>query len=89
MRIFGIPRWIVVSVVILALPWLVLNLIVPPLVAPTPAGPAVAPDPAHHPQAIIQVYGADVYGIRGNVAIHTWIALKARNAPRVAASAAR
>ena len=39
-----------------------------------------APDPANHPEAVVQVYGADVWGFRGNFAIHTWIATKAENA---------
>jgi len=47
---------------------------------PTPAGKAHAPDPATHEDAIVQVYGADVWGIRGKFAIHTWIATKARGA---------
>jgi len=47
---------------------------------PTPAGAANAPAPANHQDAIIQVYGADVWGFRGRFAIHTWIATKARGA---------
>ena len=47
---------------------------------PTPAGAAQAPDPSSHQDAIIQVYGADVWGFRGKFAIHTWIATKARGA---------
>ncbi len=49
-------------------------------IEPEPVGAAVAPDPARHEEAIIQVYGADVWGFRGNFAIHTWIATKARGA---------
>ena len=45
---------------------------------PAPVGAAMAPDPRRHQDAIIQVYGADVWGFRGNFAIHTWIATKAR-----------
>jgi hypothetical protein len=48
---------------------------------PDPAGQALAPDPKMHPEAVIQVYGADVWGFRGNFAIHTWIAVKGRNEP--------
>lgn len=48
---------------------------------PTPAGPPIAPDPEVHPQAIIQVYGADVWGVRGRFAIHTWVATKGVNEP--------
>ncbi len=47
---------------------------------PRPVGDAVAPDPAIHRDAVIQVYGANVWGLRGKFAIHTWIAVKARNA---------
>lgn len=47
---------------------------------PHSAGPAVAPDPGSFEDAIIQVYGADVWGFRGRFAIHTWIATKAKGA---------
>ncbi len=47
---------------------------------PQPLAAAMAPDPLRHRDAIIQVYGADVWGFRGNFAIHTWIATKARGA---------
>lgn len=47
---------------------------------PEPHGVAFAPDPAAHPEPLIQVYGADVWGWRGNFAIHTWIATKAQDA---------
>ena len=47
---------------------------------PEPFGAARAPDPLDHQEAIIQVYGADVWGFRGNFAIHTWIATKPRGA---------
>jgi hypothetical protein len=43
---------------------------------PVGVGDAVAPDPATHRDAIVQVYGADVWGFRGNFAIHTWVATK-------------
>ena len=36
----------------------------------------IAPDPKETKEAVLQVYGADVYGWRGNFAIHTWIAAK-------------
>ncbi|WP_370584003.1 DUF3750 domain-containing protein [Motiliproteus sp. SC1-56] len=45
-----------------------------------PAG--IAPDPASTPEPVVQVYGAPAWGWRGWFAIHTWIATKARNAPR-------
>ena len=47
---------------------------------PKPFGTAMAPDPHDHEDAIIQVYGADVWGFRGKFAIHTWIATKAHGA---------
>ncbi len=39
-----------------------------------PAG--IAPTPDETPEAVIQVYGAPVYGWRGWFAIHTWISVK-------------
>ena len=47
---------------------------------PTPFGPAHAPSPNAYADAVIQVYGADVWGMRGWFAIHTWIATKGRGA---------
>ena len=47
---------------------------------PVPYGKAVAPDPSVNPEPIVQVYGADVWGLRGKFAIHTWVATKARHA---------
>jgi hypothetical protein len=35
-----------------------------------------APDPAAHPEAVVQVYGARTVGLRGALAVHTWIAVK-------------
>lgn len=46
------------------------------LIKPSPFGPAIAPDPVTHAGAVIQVYGADVWGVRGHFAIHTWVATK-------------
>lgn len=48
---------------------------------PEAVGESRAPEPATHPEAVVQVYGADVWGFRGKFAIHTWVATKARNAP--------
>lgn len=45
-----------------------------------PAG--IAPDPDSTPEAVVQVYGAPVYGWRGWFAIHTWIAVKPSEAER-------
>ena len=36
----------------------------------------IAPDPALTQEAVLHVYGADAWGWRGWVAIHTWIAAK-------------
>src|SRR5215467_15181845 len=36
----------------------------------------LAPDPATHPEAIVQVYAARVIGWRGAFGVHTWIAVK-------------
>jgi hypothetical protein len=47
---------------------------------PVSAGEAIAPNPADFPDAVVQVYGADVWGVRGRFAIHTWIATKAPGA---------
>lgn len=47
---------------------------------PKPIGPPVAPVPAEHREAVVQVYGADVWGVRGLFAIHTWLAVKAPDA---------
>ena len=48
---------------------------------PTVVGPPVAPDPLEHEAPVVQVYGADVWGVRGRVAIHTWVATKAADEP--------
>ena len=48
---------------------------------PEVVGPPVAPDPVDYTDAVIQVYGADVWGARGRVAIHTWVATKAQDEP--------
>lgn len=39
----------------------------------------IAPDPASHPEAIVQVYAARAFKWRGAFAVHTWIALKPAN----------
>ena len=50
------------------------------LLKPTPVGPPGAPHPSQYSEAVVQVYGANVWGIRGRFAIHTWIAMKPRGA---------
>ena len=40
----------------------------------------IAPDPAGHREALVQVYGARAFGWRGAFAVHTWIAVKRRDA---------
>ena len=47
---------------------------------PTPYAAPTPPDPAREAEAVVQVYGADVWGFRGHFAIHTWVATKARDA---------
>jgi hypothetical protein len=42
----------------------------------------LAPDPETHPEAVVQVYAARVFGWRGAFAVHTWLAAKPRNAAR-------
>ena len=42
----------------------------------------IAPDPATHPEAIIQIYGARAYSWRGLFGVHTWIAVKPSGAPQ-------
>ncbi len=69
---FGVIMFIVISIASL---WVTSWALEPEAV-----GAALAPDPLQHQDAIIQVYGADVWGFRGNFAIHTWIATKARAA---------
>lgn len=49
---------------------------------PESVGPAEAPAPDNHSGAVVQVYGADVWGVRGSFAIHTWIVTKAADAQR-------
>lgn len=39
----------------------------------------IAPLPVHTEEAVVQVYGAPVYGWRGKFADHTWIAVKPEN----------
>lgn len=41
----------------------------------------IAPDPATHPEAMVQVYAARTWGWKGSVAVHSWIVLKPENAP--------
>lgn len=65
--------------IILAAIWLALT-ITSRLMEPTPAGPPGAPDPATHPDALIRIYAANVWGYRGKFAVHTWITTKAEDA---------
>ncbi|OGA01949.1 MAG: hypothetical protein A3H35_04060 [Betaproteobacteria bacterium RIFCSPLOWO2_02_FULL_62_17] len=41
-----------------------------------PAMARLAPDPARTPEAVIQVYGARVVGVKGIFGVHTWVAVK-------------
>jgi len=36
----------------------------------------LAPEPAATPEAVIQVYGARVWGLKGLFGVHTWVAVK-------------
>lgn len=47
---------------------------------PVPFAATKVADSSQHTEAVVRVYGADVWGFRGNFAIHTWVASKARNA---------
>lgn len=40
----------------------------------------IAPDPATHPEAIVQIYAARAFNWRGIFATHTWIATKPKDA---------
>jgi hypothetical protein len=40
----------------------------------------LAPDPATHPEAIVQVYASRAFSWRGAFAVHTWLAAKAKGA---------
>ena len=40
----------------------------------------LAPDPAQHPEAIVQVYAARAYSWRGAFGVHTWISVKPHGA---------
>lgn len=42
----------------------------------------IAPDPATETEPIIQVYAARAYNWRGYFGVHTWIAVKPKDAPR-------
>jgi hypothetical protein len=44
------------------------------------ASAGIAPDPATNLEPIVQVYGARAYSWRGTFGVHTWIAVKPRNA---------
>jgi Protein of unknown function (DUF3750) len=41
----------------------------------------LAPDPAQTHEAVVQVYGARTLGVKGLFGVHTWVAVKASNAP--------
>jgi hypothetical protein len=40
----------------------------------------LAPLPSEHPEAVVQIYAARAFRWRGAFAVHTWIAVKPRNA---------
>ena len=72
-------KFVTSLLVVLALLWVALAL-ASRFIEPTPFGPPQAPDPASHPEALVRVYAANVWGIRGKFAVHTWIATKATGA---------
>jgi hypothetical protein len=41
----------------------------------------LAPDPATTHEAVVQVYGARTMGVKGIFGVHTWVAVKASDAP--------
>lgn len=53
---------------------------IPALMKAEPVGDPIAPDPEDHNEAVVQVYGADVWGVRGRFAMHTWVATKPQGA---------
>jgi Protein of unknown function (DUF3750) len=44
------------------------------------ASSGLAPDPAATPEAVVQVYGARTWGWRGTFGVHTWVAVKPKDA---------
>ena len=42
----------------------------------------LAPDATSHPEAVVQIYAARVFGWRGAFAVHTWVAAKPAGAAR-------
>jgi Protein of unknown function (DUF3750) len=44
------------------------------------ASVGLAPDPAAHPEAVVQAYAARTVGWRGAFAVHTWLAVKPQGA---------
>ncbi|GLQ07056.1 DUF3750 domain-containing protein [Sneathiella chinensis] len=41
----------------------------------------LSPSPQDHREAVVQVFGARTWGWRGTFAVHTWLAVKDRDAP--------
>ena len=46
------------------------------------AATGLAPAPTQSPEAVVQVYAARTWGLRGAIAVHTWVAVKRSNADR-------
>ncbi|MDJ0895839.1 MAG: DUF3750 domain-containing protein [Alphaproteobacteria bacterium] len=72
-----------IGVALLAAPAIAWVLHVPPAVpwheaSRQPAG--LAPDPQIHREPVVQAYAARLYGQRGAIGAHTWIAVKPRDA---------
>ena len=72
-------KFVTSAIIVLAVVWLALAL-TSRFLEPTAIGPSAAPDPATHPDALVRVYAANVWGIRGRFAVHSWIATKALGA---------
>lgn len=41
----------------------------------------LAPDPATHPEAVVQIFAARTWGWKGALAVHSWIVFKPEGAP--------
>jgi hypothetical protein len=74
-------RFIVFTLAVLSIGFVTLTTVSWAL-EPRTVGIPRAPDPREYKDAVVQVYGADVWGVRGRFAIHTWIVTKAADAER-------
>ena len=79
MALLYLVKFVTTALIIIGVIWLALAL-TSKLMEPTPFGPPEAPDPETHPEPLVRVYAANVWGVRGRFAVHTWIATKAKDA---------